>query len=328
MIALERASARRPPLALANVHLELDAGVHAIVGGRHDGGALLLALLAGAARPRAGRVRVLDGAPSDPRVRPCIAWIPLEPALPPALRVAELVRLAESIRGEPHRPVAERLGYLGLETLAARPLGSLSRAEARAVALAEALTSARVRVLLVEEPLVDVDGRALGRLPDALRARGREGWAVVLATASTRDAGELADDCVLVRTGKVVGPAPSPESFAGLSSGGVHLTVVTRSPGDARRLVAALASDDELDAIEAIEVDGLALRARGREPATLARAAGRAAVAAGVDVVELRFGPTTVDAAPAAIPSVPPPPRSPLTTPAPEASAPGPEVAP
>jgi predicted ABC-type transport system involved in lysophospholipase L1 biosynthesis ATPase subunit len=62
MISLDRVSARQTPLALASVSLTWGPGVHALVGASTDGGALLLAIVAGAARVRSGQVRVLGGA--------------------------------------------------------------------------------------------------------------------------------------------------------------------------------------------------------------------------------------------------------------------------
>jgi ABC-type multidrug transport system ATPase subunit len=290
MIAIEGASARRVPLALSNVSLAFGPGVHSILGGREEGAPLLLALIAGTARLRSGRVRVLDRAAGDAGVRPAVAWVPLAATLPEGLRVRDVLRLAETLRGEAHRPPGERLAALGLEPLAERPVKSLSRGESRAVALAEAITSARVRVLLVEEPLLGVDPSAAARIPAALRARGRDGAAVVVATGSTDDAAILADDHTLLRAGKAMGPALSIEALLGAAPDGARLHVVARSTADARRLVAALSGADSGGAIDAVEQEGPAVQARGRDPGAMAREIAQAAAAAHVDVLELRFG--------------------------------------
>jgi ABC-2 type transport system ATP-binding protein len=296
MIAIEGASARRVPLALSNVSLAFGPGVHSILGGRDGGAPLLLALIAGTARLRSGRVRVLDHPAGDAHVRPEVAWVPLAATLPEGLRVREVLRLAETLRGEAHRPPEERLAALGLEPLAARPVKSLSRGESRAVALAEAITSARVRVLLVEEPLLGVDPRAAARIPAALRARGRHGAAVMVATGSTDDAAILADDHTLLRAGNALGPALSIEALLGVAPDGARLHVVARSTADARRLVAALSGADGGGAIDAVEQDGPAVQARGRDPGAMARAIAQAAAAAHVDVLELRFGAPPIEA--------------------------------
>jgi ABC-2 type transport system ATP-binding protein len=262
------------------------AGSHAVVAARGEGGPQLLALIAGLARPRSGRVRVLDGSPSAAAIRRQIAYVPLEPALPEALRVREVLALAAGVRREAERDVAGRLRVLGVETLSDRRVGSLSRAEARAIALAEAVTSPTVRVLLVEEPLVAMDPRAVGRVPEALRRRGRDGCAVVVTTASMRDAGELCDDWVALRGGAIDGSGACVDVLAASAPEGANLRLVLRDAKEASALVVALGRESDVDVIEREEG---AVRLRGRDAAALARAAGRAAVEADVDIAELRI---------------------------------------
>jgi len=296
MIALEGVSTRRAPLALANLSFAWGAGAHAIVGSRTDGGSLVLALLAGLAKPRTGRVTVLGGSPSDDAVRRQVALVSLEPALPEAMRVREVLALAAAVRREPARDEARRLATLGVEALVDRRVRTLSRSEARVVALAEAVTSANVRVLLLEDPLVAIDPRAAGRVTEALRARARDGCVVVVTTGSMRDAGELADDLVTLRGGALAGSAASIDAIAASGASGTEapgearLRVVLRDAGAAAAFVAALAAALARDIdVESVERDEAAVRLRGPDATALARAAGRAAVDAGVDVAELRL---------------------------------------
>jgi ABC-2 type transport system ATP-binding protein len=286
VIALEDVAARRRPLALSRMSHAWEAGSHAVVGVRGDGGSLLLALLAGLVRPRSGRVLVQGGSPMDATIRRQIAFVPLEPALPEAMRVREALALAAGVRREAEREAAGRLRVLGVETLADRRIGSLSRAEARAVALAEAVTSSTVRVLLIEEPLVAMDPRAGGRVPEALRRRGRDGCTVVVTTASMRDAGELADDWVALRGGTLVSKGACVDALLETAPEGANLRVVLRHADALPALVAALAQESD---VTAIERDEGTVRLQGRDAAALARAAGRAAVEADVDIAELRI---------------------------------------
>jgi ABC-2 type transport system ATP-binding protein len=295
LIALEGVAARRAPLALANITLAWGPGIHAVLGGSADGGPLLLSLIAGAAPPRAGRLRVLDGAPTDDAVRAQVAFVPLEPALPEAMRVAEVLAIAAAIRGEPAQDASERLSALGIETLASRRVGTLSPEETKAVAIAEAATSTRVRVLLIEEPLVRLDPRAAARLPEVVRARSRDGRAVVVATASVRDAAELADDHVFLRGGAVVGKVSTLDALVRFSPQGVRLRILA---SDARALAAALAREEE---VEAVGRRDASVVVRGRDAVGLARAAGRAIVASGVDVTEMRVEPPSLEEVHAAI---------------------------
>jgi Cu-processing system ATP-binding protein len=297
VIALDRVSARRKPVSVKNVTIDWGPGIHAVVGTVADGCSLLLALVVGAARARAGKVRVLDGAPTDARVRPQIARVGIDPSLPDSLRVDEALALASALRGDPPRAASERLSVLGLEALSQRPVDSLSRQEARGVALAEGVTSSRVRVLVLDEPFSASDARAASRMVDVLRAKSRSGCAVVVATASLRDAGEIADDYVLLRGGAILGQTTSVRALARIAPGGARLTILAPDAAQARRLVAALASESD---VGGVELEAHVVKVRGADPAALARAAGRAATEAHVDVVEIRAEPPSLDEARAA----------------------------
>ncbi len=298
MIALRSVVARRAPLARASLTLGWGPGLHAIVGTVADGGPALLALLAGRERVRAGELRVLERSPDDAAVRPQIALVPMAPPLPEAMRVHEVLALAADLRGEPPTPAAQRLAALGIEALAPRTVRSLSHDEARAVTMAEALTSTRVRVLLLDEPLVSLDPRAAGRLPALLRERARQGMAIVLATASVRDAGELADDHVVLHGGALLGHAATLDALAAFTPSGARMRVLASDP---LALVAALAREAEIEAVA--RRDGVVV-ARGKDAHLLAQAVGRAVLAAGVELVEMRLEPPSLDDARAAVAGV------------------------
>ena len=294
MITLEGVAARRAPLTLARLSLSWGPGVHSIVGTPADGGPLVLELVAGRARLRTGRVRVLDASPVDAAVRRQLALVLLEPSLPDALSAAEVLALAATLRGEPPGDPVARLASLGVEALAPRRVRTLAPEEARAVALAEALTSTRIRVLLLEEPLAGVDPRAAARLPELLRVRSRDGCVVLVATASLRDAGDLADDHVLLRGGTVAGRAGSLGELSAYSPDGVRMRIVASDP---QALLAAIATEA---AVEAVARREGAVVARGRDAVALAAAVSRAVVASGVEVTEIRVEPPTMDDARAA----------------------------
>ncbi|MBV9948592.1 MAG: hypothetical protein JOZ69_17220, partial [Myxococcales bacterium] len=283
MIVAENLAARRPGAALSGLSVAWGPGLHAVVGSPADGGPLLLALLAGAARPRSGRVRVLDAAPTDRAVRPRVAFVPVDPGLPDAPDVRAIFDLAAALRGESSR-CEERLAAVGLGPLSRRRAASLSREERHGVAVAEALTSSVVRVVLLEEPFVGIDPRASSRLPAALAARAREGAAIVVATASVRDAGALGGDALRLRRGVRAGelwplawPGPAPPGQ------GARVRILA---SDALPLATALAREEAVEAVA--RHDGTVL-ARGGDMLALAQAAARAVAASGVNVIEMRI---------------------------------------
>jgi ABC-2 type transport system ATP-binding protein len=295
VISLEGVSARYAGAPLTGVTLAWAAGAHALVGGPGDGGQCILALLGGLARPRAGRVSVLGAEPTDPRVRRGVAHVPLDVALPEGLRVEEVLDIAAEIRGDAPRPADGRLATLGVESLARRPVRTLTRGECRAVALVEAITSS-ARVLLVEEPFVSLDPRATSRLAEALRSRAKEGAALVVSTASVRDAGELGDHHLLLRGGAVVGEADSLAALAEFTPSGARVRLTTNDPA---ALAAALGHEGAVEAV-ARNLGHGSVVARGRATSALAEAVARAVVESGVEVSSMRFEPPTLEEARAA----------------------------
>jgi ABC-2 type transport system ATP-binding protein len=280
VISVDELAARQAPLTLAPMTFALANGIHVLLGGPPDGGTLLLAVLAGRARVRRGRAVVLDKPPGDVSTRRAIALIPRASSLPEALTVAEMLDGSARIRGDAPSAADARLEQLGIASLAPRPIRSLSLSEAHAVALAEAITSPTVRVLLLEEPFASVDPRASVLLAERLRERAKGGAAILVATASARDATTLATSVLILSNGKLVRHGSTLESVAPSGSHRVHVVA-----SDPRALVAALARDA---AVSQVALDGDAIVVEGGDRTAVANAIARAAVDGQIDLVEMR----------------------------------------
>ena len=122
--------------------------------------------------------------------------------------------------------------------------------------------------------------------------------AIVLATASVRDAGELADDHVVLQNGALLGHAASLDALSAFTLPGARMRVLASDP---LALVAALAREPEIEAVA--RRDGVVV-ARGKDARTLAQTVGRAVLAAGVELVEMRLEPPSLDDARAAVAGV------------------------
>jgi ABC-2 type transport system ATP-binding protein len=288
VIAVEHLSAARKPEFLSRLSLNWGPGVHGVIALPSDGVRLLSSVLAGLVRPASGKVTVLGASPSSPHVRRCIAAIPVDVSLPSRLNVEEIFRVADVLRGDSAlREPVERLTTFGIERLLRRSVRSLSRAEVRAVAIAEALTAPSVKVLIVDDPLVHMEFRVVGAIPEALRSKSRDGCAVVVTTASLRDATAFADDFTFLRAGKVVDEMTSTSAA---STFGVHgeMMAVMRNEPDARALATALVSEPD---VQGFDVKLSSIVVRGNDPIALGRALGHAAIEANVDIVELSATP-------------------------------------
>ena len=287
--AVRATSSLAPEGRLDGFDLSLSDGLHALVGSPVDGVSLALAALAGRTRLQRGEVR-LDGAP--PREQPgAIVWLgratDLSP-LPGSMRVSAVIDLAARVRGGRRQSSLPVLASLGLERVASLRLRTLSRSDARAVALAMAL-AADARVLIVDEPLLGLEPDVASRAVQALQQRARDAVTVVVGTASEREAQRLGAEVHLVRGGRLVaraGAGAAAAAAAGETATGSTTTMATfrAVSSNARALLGSLAQED---AIVELESHGSAVRVGGRDAILVAAAIGRAAVRADVDLVSL-----------------------------------------
>lgn len=321
-VELDSVSARgaaergRPRPTLGNVSLRASSGVLAIIGTHRDGTSLLFDLIDGSARPSRGTVTVLGGSADAARAR--VSRVSLDAPLPAGLRVDQLCDLASELRSEPRRPAVERLAVLGIAALAKRRVETLGVAERRTVTLAIALTSSSSEVILVEEPLVELDPVAPRFVADALRERGAA-TCIVLATASPREAARLADRLGVVDNG-TYRELDLEHLHVALEDGNVAIRVVLAPSIDKTRTaawIAALTNDDAVTAVEATSNPSRSLVAKvsGRDQRRLAHAITRAIADAGVDVELIEPSALSADAigvvpsrggAIASVPPVPP----------------------
>ncbi len=120
-------------------------------------------------------------------------------------------------RRQMHARVDEILHRLGIEGLRGRTLVTLSGGERQRVALAGALVL-RPRLLVLDEPLAQLDGpstRALLEVCDGLRA---DGTAVVMSEHRLDELLPRADAVIAMTDGRVAGPSPADMLAASLDS--------------------------------------------------------------------------------------------------------------
>jgi len=307
MIEAKLLRARHGRVELFPTTLSLAAGRHALLGRLEDGGGLLLSCIAGEVRPKRGELTVLGGSPRDPKVRARIGFVPLGLVLPDVLRVDETLALARRIRGESYAddPSARiALGQLGLEALLRRRVQTLDPGEVRAVALAEALDSKVVSVILIEEPFVSMAAPAASALSRVLAAQSQlsPGRCIIVATSSAHDASRVARDFALFDRGRLLrvmteGPLRETREVP-------RIHVVTTNP---RALAATLAGRPE---VETLELTQRGIAVAGTDPIALAAAVNAAIVDAAVEVQRIEIEPASLDALKLPQPTAPATPRS------------------
>lgn len=193
--------------ALDAVTLEVAPGTAlGIVGPNGAGKSTMLRLLLGYLRPTAGDATV-GGLP--PRVyaeRFGVGYVPERPAIPPRWTTRgalhAYVALGRSDRW------AERIDHglreLGLESLADRRVGALSKGNLQRLALAQALLEPR-RILILDEPTDGVDPEWTARIREIIaRWRAADPERVVLFASHNLDEVErVADRVAVLAEGRV-----------------------------------------------------------------------------------------------------------------------------
>ncbi|MFI5758958.1 ABC transporter ATP-binding protein [Streptomyces sp. NPDC051569] len=194
---------KRRGWALRDCSFRLPAGrVCALVGPNGAGKSTLLAHTAGLMAPTEGAVRVL-GSDDPAAVRARIAYVAQDKPLYPQLTVGETLRMGAELN--PDRwdaEAAERIIAGGRFDHDAR-VRTLSGGQRTRVALALALGK-RPEVLLLDEPMADLDPLARHQLMGALLADAAEHGTTVLISSHILT--ELADACdylLLVDDGRI-----------------------------------------------------------------------------------------------------------------------------
>ncbi|MCM2359308.1 MAG: ATP-binding cassette domain-containing protein [Geobacteraceae bacterium] len=116
------------------------------------------------------------------------------------------------IRGEEqHRRVEEALDLVGLAGFGQRRARELSGGEAQRVAMARALVL-RPRVLLLDEPLANVDRQTSDLLEKLVVALPGQGTTVIMTTHDPEHPDRLGGELIHLVAGELAGPAPAAAS--------------------------------------------------------------------------------------------------------------------
>lgn len=201
---------------LNDIHLEIAQGEFvALLGSSGCGKTTLLRTVAGFSSPRAGAIRVngqdMTQAPPEKRG---MALVFQSYALWPHMTVAQHIAYGLRLRRVPRAEIASRVAeletMLGLTGLSARKPAELSGGQRQRVALGRAL-AVRPDILLLDEPLSNLDTRIRLQLRDEIRAlQQRLGLTAIHVTHDREEAMVMADRIVILNQGRIM-QAGSPQ---------------------------------------------------------------------------------------------------------------------
>ena len=284
--------------ALDGVDLHLQPGeLLALLGPNGAGKTTAIGLLLGLIRPDAGNAELFGMDPQRIEARRHIGVMLQSAALPPTLRVGELLRLTSSYYPAPH-VLAESASLAGVTDLLQRPYAKLSGGQQRRVQFALAICG-RPQLLFLDEPTVGMDIEARQKLWASIRTLVAAGCSVVLTTHYLEEAEALAQRVVVLGHGRVLSEgsvdalrarvamtrirclsdldpaavAAWPDVAAAVSEGGRLCITTPAAEHVLRRLLAADSALGELEVRRAGLAEAFSELTREESPETLQEAA-------------------------------------------------------
>ncbi len=231
-------------LALDRLTLAVpDGAVFGLVGPNGSGKSTFLKLLMGFLFPDAGRI---DLGGID---RTRIGYTPDRAFLPSRLHVAEFLELSgglSGLRGAARREAAAaRLRQVGLDQVADKGIGSLSKGMLQRLSLAAALLR-DPPLLLLDEPMSGLDPGQQAAVREIIRGLNREGRTVLLSTHRLSEVSDLCSHIGILNRGRLVQAGP----LAGVLYPRARVEIVVdRLPPDLRTFLIAhypgLQADDD-----------------------------------------------------------------------------------
>jgi branched-chain amino acid transport system ATP-binding protein len=198
--------------ALDGVSLRVpDRGITAVLGPNGAGKSTLLRAIAGVVHPGSGHVvyngRTLTGMRPEEIVRAGVSLVPEGGGSIRELTVEENLRLAHLWRrdAKDRRKAMDEVMHL-FPPLAARrnlPAHSLSGGERQMLAVGRALMS-RASLLLLDEPSLGLAPKLVTLIMRTVRNLAERGLSVLLVEQNARSALSIADEAVLLSSGRTV----------------------------------------------------------------------------------------------------------------------------
>ncbi|GAA4257253.1 ABC transporter ATP-binding protein [Dactylosporangium darangshiense] len=213
--------------ALDDVSLTFGAGVTGLLGPNGAGKTTLLRILATAATPDAGTLRVLGHdpltGPGRLAVRRRLGYLPQDPGFHTGFTAFEFVDYVAILkeltdRRARHAEVRRVLGDVGLDEHRRSRIRTLSGGMRQRVALAAALVG-DPGLLILDEPTVGLDPQQRMRFRELFAELG-ERRVVLLSTHQTEDVMSLCREVVVIDRGRVRFAGP-PAGLAALAAGRV-----------------------------------------------------------------------------------------------------------
>lgn len=194
---------------LGGIDLRIGEGrITGLAGPNGCGKTTLIKCLLGLAVPTGGEIRIA-GRPVDDggRFRRLIGYMPQAADFPPNLRLSELLRMLEDLRGE-KAPEKDRLiALFGLGEAMDRPFGHLSGGTRQKLAAVAALMF-DAPLIVLDEPTAGLDPLSRVTFKDLLLEKAATGKTILFVSHFMSEIEALASRIVFLSEGRVVHDGP------------------------------------------------------------------------------------------------------------------------
>jgi heme ABC exporter ATP-binding subunit CcmA len=192
-------------LAVHDMDLTLEPGIHGLFGPNGSGKTTLLRVLSGLLRPTHGRV-LLDGrgvSASDEDFRRMVGYAGHDTGLYRHLTVGENLNLFARLYGVSPRRIDDLLERLDITHRLDVRAADLSAGQKRRAAVARALLH-EPGLLLLDEPYANLDDDGAARVSDTVKSWRAGGRCAVIATHGAKRLKPFVDATVVLRRGELV----------------------------------------------------------------------------------------------------------------------------
>jgi ABC-2 type transport system ATP-binding protein len=253
--------------ALADLTVDVDAGVIGLVGANGAGKSTFIKIMLGLLEPSGGSVRVfgLDPVTQTDKVRARVGYMPENDCLPPDVSASEFVTHLGRMSGLPKTAARERaseaLRHVGLYEERYRQIGGYSTGMKQRVKLAQALVH-DPDLLLLDEPTNGLDPAGRDAMLALVHRIGTEfGISVVVCSHLLGEVERICDSLIAIEGGRLLRAdrisamtAASDVLAVEVSEGTEELAEALAKLGltvshEGRQLLVPLESDDAYDRI-------------------------------------------------------------------------------
>jgi ABC-2 type transport system ATP-binding protein len=179
------------------------------------------------------RIAGVDISADPVAVKKRIGYLPENNPLYMDMGVVDYLRFVAAMRGIPAPSIKSRIENViatcGLEAIAAKDIGELSKGFRQRLGLAQALIH-DPEVLILDEPTIGLDPHQIIEIRNLIKNIGRQ-KTVILSSHILPEVAATCDRVLIINRGRIVGSG-TPEELAALSRGRQTVLVSVRGPGD------------------------------------------------------------------------------------------------